>query len=124
MSSIGTALTTWEEFVQLPDEENGMHYELHDGEVVIAPPAKPFHSYMQSLLTEWFNKAARGRGRTMSELPYRPAANLQYWYADVGYMSNDEWKAMRTDKYLVFSPQLIVEILSPSNRPTKTKRQV
>jgi Uma2 family endonuclease len=123
MSTTGTALTTWEEFVQIPDEEEGMHYELHDGEVVVVPPPKPFHTYLQSFLTDWFNRAARGRGLAMSELPYRPAANLQYWYADVGYMSHELWKAMRSDEYLVFTPELIVEVLSPSNRPAKTERQ-
>ena len=40
MSGVGSALTTWEEFVQLPDEAEGMHYELHDGEVVIVPPRR------------------------------------------------------------------------------------
>ena len=40
MSKIGTALTTWEEFLELPDsDENGeLRYELHDGEVVLVPP--------------------------------------------------------------------------------------
>lgn len=123
MSTAGTALTTWEEFVELPDEAEGMHYELHDGEVVLVPPAKPFHSYLQSFLTDWFNKAARGEGLAMSELPYRPAANLQYWYADVAYMSNEQWKRMQSDEYVVFTPELIVEVLSPSNRAAKIKQQ-
>ena len=46
--TVGTALTTWEEFVQLPDEEwdneNGTHLELHDGEVVVVAPPKRYTS--------------------------------------------------------------------------------
>jgi Uma2 family endonuclease len=38
-------------------------------------------------------------------------------------MSSDKWKAMRSDEYLVYTPDLIIEVLSPSNRPAKTKRQ-
>lgn len=32
MSTVPTALTTWEDFLQLPDAEDASHYELHDGE--------------------------------------------------------------------------------------------
>jgi hypothetical protein len=80
MSNVGNvdaALTTWEEFLQLPDTENGTHYELHDGEVVAVPPPKPNHIFIQSVLVEWLTNTAQGRGRAASEFPYRPAPNLQ-----------------------------------------------
>lgn len=123
MSTIGAALTTWEEFVRLPDEEEGMHYELHDGEVVLVPPPKPLHVLVQILMERWLNRAARGRGTATREFPYRPAANLQYWIADVAYLPNEDLEAMRTDEYYVYSPPLITEVLSPSNKTLKTKRQ-
>ena len=123
MSTVGTALTTWEEFLQLPDEEGGTHYELHDGEVVVAPAPKPIHVYIQSLLVEWLTTDAQGRGRAHAEFPYRPATNLQFWYADVAYLPNDGWQAMRTDEYPVYAPPLVIEVLSPSNRAEKIQRQ-
>src|SRR6202011_1205199 len=109
MSTVSTTLTTWEEFVRLPDEEEGMRHELHDGEVVIVPPPKPIHVLIQILMEKWLNKAARGRGTATRELAYRPAANLQYWVADVAYFPNEDLKAMRTDEYYVYSPPLIIE---------------
>lgn len=124
MSTVEAALTTWEEFVKLEDEEeSGTHLELHDGEVVVVPPAKPFHKYLQNLLVHWLTVAANGRGRGTEEFAYRPAANLQYWVADVAYLPNEDWEAMRTDEYVVYSPPLIVEVLSPSNRRSKIDRQ-
>ena len=63
MSTVGAALTTWEEFLQLADLEDGSHYELHDGEVVVVPRPRPIHIYIQSLLVEWLTTAAQGRGR-------------------------------------------------------------
>jgi len=123
MATISTALTTWEEFVQLPDPEDGSRYELHDGEVVVVPPAKPIHTYIQVLLVKWFTTAARDHGYAAQEFPYRPVPNLQFWYADFAYLPNEDLDRMRTTEYLVFAPPLIVEILSPSNRPKKIQQQ-
>ena len=123
MSTVATSLTTWEEFVELPDPEDAVHYELHDGEVVVVPTPKPIHVYIQHLLTGLLTTAAQGRGSAAQEFPYRPAANLQYWYADVAYLSNEDWRAMRTTEYFVYAPPLVIEVLSPSNRPEKIRRQ-
>jgi Uma2 family endonuclease len=123
MSTVGAALITWEEFLQLPDPEDGTRSELHDGELVVVPPPKPIHVYIQSLLVEWLTAAAQGRGRAAQEFPYRPATNLQFWYADVAYLPNDDWLAMRTDEYTVYAPPLVIEVLSPSNRAAKIQRQ-
>ena len=123
MSTVGAALTTWEEFLQLPDHEDGTHSELHDGELVVVPPPKPIHIYIQRLLVEWLTAAAQGLGHAHAEFPYRPATNLQFWYADVAYLPNDDWQAMRTDEYPVYAPPLVIEVLSPSNRAAKIQRQ-
>jgi Uma2 family endonuclease len=124
MTTAGAALTTWEEFVQLEDEEeNGTHLELHDGEVVVVAPPKPGHVFRQTILQEWLTGAAKGQGKVITEFPYRPAANLQFWKADVAYLPIQDWQAMDTDEYLVYSPPLIIEVLSPSNRRSKVERQ-
>ena len=49
MSSLATRLVTWEEFVELPERtETGGHYELHDGEVVLAPLSADRHTALQA----------------------------------------------------------------------------
>ncbi len=123
MSTLTTALTTWEEFVELPDPEDGSRYELHDGEVVVVPPPKPRHVLIQHRLDRWLTEHARGQGEADKEFPYRPTANMQYWQADVAYIPNEDWRAMSTDQYIVFAPPLVIEVLSPSNRPEKIRRQ-
>lgn len=112
---------TWDEFVHIADAEGAEHYELHDGEFVVMPPARPYHSFIQGILSQWL--ATVGQGFAMSELPYRPAKNLQFWYADVGYVSKEFSLKMQTDEYLIFSPLLIIEVLSASNRVKKIERQ-
>jgi Uma2 family endonuclease len=123
MSTLHTALTTWEEFLRLPDAEDVVHYELHDGEVVAVPPAKPLHIFIQNFLAHWLTAAAAGQGSAAQEFPYRPASNLQFWYADVAYLPDEDWKAMRAQEYPVYAPPLVIEVLSPSNQPAKIQRQ-
>ena len=124
MSTVATSLTSWEEFLSLPDAAAGAHYELHDGAVVVVPPPRPIHFYMQSLLVQWLTNAAQGQGRAAQEFPYRPARNLQFWHADVAYIPNEHWEAMRTNEYPVYSPPLIIEVLSPSNKEEIIHRQL
>lgn len=123
MRTVETALTSWEEFLFLSDAGNGSHYELHDGEVVIVPPPRPIHVYIQSLLVQWLTDAAPGQGRAAQEFPYRPAKNLQFWYADVAYVPHADWLAMRANEYPVYAPLLVIEVLSPSNKPETVHRQ-
>jgi Uma2 family endonuclease len=122
-TTLTTCLTTWDGFLQLPDGPEGTHCELHDGEVVVMPPPRPVHVYVQGLLVEWLTAAARGLGRAAMEFPYRPALNLQFWYADVAYLPNEDWLAMRGQDYPVYAPPLVIEVLSPSNKPEKIRRQ-
>jgi Uma2 family endonuclease len=126
MSTASATLTTWEEFLLLPDEEEydkGNHLELHDGEVVVVPPPRSIHQYAQNWLAAWFTDAAKGRGWAAVDLFYRPAANLQFWRADVAYLPKEDWQALRRDDYIVYSPPLIIEVLSPSNRRAKIDHQ-
>jgi hypothetical protein len=54
--STTAVLTTWQEFLQLPDEEElekGNHFELHDGEIVLVAPPRAVHTYKQGWLAKW-----------------------------------------------------------------------
>jgi Uma2 family endonuclease len=122
-AGIGTLLTTWDEFLQIPDPPEPDHYELHDGEIVLVAPPKAIHFFIQTWLNHWLMAAAAGRGRSAQEFPYRPAANLQFWKADVAYATEADWSRLRSSDYPLFSPPLVIEVLSPSNRPKKIERQ-
>lgn len=123
MSTVATTLTSWEEFLLLPDGPNGQRYELRDGEVTAVPAPSPVHVYVQIMLVKVLNDIANGQGRAAQELPYRPAKNLQFWYADVAYVPNDDLRAMRAKQYPVYAPPLIAEIRSPSNKPEEINRK-
>jgi Uma2 family endonuclease len=124
MSSRAHSLVTWPEFLQLPERpETGKRHELHDGEVVLVPPARPLHIKLQKRIEHLLESLAGARGVVTIEFPYRPAPNLQYWFADVAYIPRADWDAMPPNDYPVYAPAIIVEVLSPSNTPAKINRQ-
>lgn len=124
MSTLAQSLITWEDFVRLPERpEAAKRYELHDGEVVLVPPARPLHIKLQKRIESLLEDLAAERGVVTTEFPYRPVPNLQFWFADVAYIPQADWDALPDDEYPIYAPPLIVEVLSPSNTPAKVNRQ-
>lgn len=124
MSSLTSPITSWAEFLRLPERpETGIRYELHDGEVVIVPPPRPWHLKLQKRIERLLQKLAGDKGTVTTEWPYRPAPNLQYWVADVAYIPSADWDSLPREEWPVYAPPLIVEVLSPSNTLVKVNRQ-
>jgi Uma2 family endonuclease len=124
MSSLAHKLASWSEFQELPERpENGMRYELHDGQVIVVPPPRPVHRKVQKRIERLLEAGASRLGVVETESPYRPAPNLQYWVADIAFIDQADWDAMPPNDFPVYAPVLIVEVLSPSNTPAKNNRQ-
>lgn len=52
--------------------------------------------------------------------PYRPAVNYQYWTADLIVVPRDVVFSMKDlDQWSIYSPPLIIEVLSSSDRKKK-----
>jgi Uma2 family endonuclease len=62
--------------------------------------------------------AAGNAGVVDKEMPYRPLPEYQGWCADVAYMPKERWD--KIERYLMGAPDLVVEILSPSNTAAET----
>lgn len=112
--SVTTELVTVEEFLKLPDPKEG-HLELHHGEVVLMPPPKWVHQKLQATILRLLLPLLGSRGVVLTEMAFRPAAQHEVWSADVGFVSAARAAKVGKDDYLSGAPDLVVEVLSPSN---------
>jgi Uma2 family endonuclease len=113
-----TRLMTFEEFAQLP-EPKGFHYELHHGELVEVPFPEIRHVRAQRQLRLLLEKAAGLSGIVTTEMPYRPLLEYESWRADVVYMPRERWDGI--EDYLFGAPELVIEVLSPSNTASEMR---
>jgi Uma2 family endonuclease len=125
MSSLASRLVRWEEFLELPERTaDGEHYELQDGQVVVVPPPGGQHVALQRKIAELLRAAEEHGFKAATAFPYQPAAQYQYWVADVALAPDTVWEQMAQNKgYRVYAPPLIVEVLSRANTPEGVHRK-
>lgn len=114
MSTTSAELVTVADYLKLPEPEEG-HLELHHGEVVIVPPPKWRHQILQGRIQKRLECLLGDSGIVLSEMAFRPAPEYEMWQADVGYVRADRAAGIGEDEYLNGAPDLVVEVLSPSN---------
>jgi Uma2 family endonuclease len=107
-------LVTVAEFLRLPDPKEG-HYELHHGEVVLVPPPKWRHEETQDRIQVILKRLSDGQGRARMEMAFRPSPEFEFWRADVAFLSPERVSEVDEDGYLAGAPDIVVEVLSPSN---------
>jgi Uma2 family endonuclease len=107
-------LMTVEQYRQLPDRKDVIQ-ELHWGMVVTLSHPKWKHTKLQSRLAELLRPLARRLGRVEVEVPFRALPEYELRGADVAFVSQERWDSTPDDDNLHGSPELVIEVLSPSN---------
>jgi len=103
---------TVEEYEQIPDPPGG-RYELHHGEVAFVTYPVWEHKDLQLRLRKLLETMAEPLGFIVdTEYPYRPLPENEVWGADVACVSGPRY---RVKKWLEGSPELVIEVKSPSN---------
>ena len=110
-------LLTYEDYVLLTPPDSG-NYELHNGQIIyMASPIPPHQIVSNNLatnLTVHLRKHKLGRIFTAPmDVVFNPIDTFQ---PDIFFLSNDQLHLIG-DKKIEGAPDLIVEILSPSNNP-------
>jgi Uma2 family endonuclease len=107
-------LMTVEQYRQLPDRED-MIQELHLGVVVTLSRPKMKHAKLQLRLVELLRPKAEHLGIIAAEVTFRALPEYDLRGADIAYVSRQRWDGTDDDDNLHGSPELAIEVLSPSN---------
>ena len=115
MADTTTGLMTVEEYCRLPQENGEFYYELHHGELVKVCRPKPKHTKTQRRLRQLLEAVAGEAGIVEIEIPFSALPEYELRVADVAFVSKERWEQMAPDVYLQGAPELVIEVLSPSN---------
>lgn len=110
-----THLMTVAEFINLPEPRNGYKQELRAGEVVEFPPPVLKHVVVQNTVMLFLHAAKPSGSYVSMEIPFRALPEHETRAADVAWISAERWKYTNFKGYLFGAPDLVVEVLSPSN---------
>ncbi|MBV8708437.1 MAG: Uma2 family endonuclease [Acidobacteriaceae bacterium] len=120
MAALGEPLLmTVEQFQSLPERSDVLE-ELHWGCLVTLSRPKPWHIKLQVRTADLLRPLSAEAGYVITELPFRAVTQYDLRAADVAFISRERWDGAG-DKDLIGAPELVVEILSPSN--TKSQLQ-
>ena len=104
---------TVEEYERIPDPPGG-RYELHHGELVFVTYPVHQHKALQRRLRKLLEPMAEPRGFIVdTEYPYRPLTENEVWGDDVACVKDE--RDLAESKWLIGSPELVIEVKSPSN---------
>jgi Uma2 family endonuclease len=115
---------TVEEFRRLPKDSGPVYHELRHGEPVAVTRPKLKHSLVQRNLRELLMTLAESGSYVDTELAYRPLPEYELWVADVAYVSAERFRQADPDDNIRGAPELVVEVLSPSNTAAEINEKV
>ncbi|HEX4276624.1 MAG TPA: Uma2 family endonuclease [Bryobacteraceae bacterium] len=119
------ATMTAEEFDALPEEE-GRKWELLDGELIEVSSATPKHNRIVGRLFKLLDTFAESRrlGAALLETDLAVRANTRL-RPDMGFFSAETWETVDLDLVpVVQTPDIAVEVISPSETATTINRKV
>lgn len=116
---------TWQAFEQLP-EGDGCHREVVEGDLIVLPPPKSKHSE----IARRANRALaafedKGVARVYMEAGYRLSDDPPTWIQpDVSVLGIERARATGSDDYFAGSPELAIEVVSPSETARDLNRKI
>ena len=106
---------TVEEFRLLPDPTEGSRYELRAGKLASKPVPKNRYIYLQIRIRKLLEPEAGERAVVSTNWPFRATPEHEFRYADVALVNRMRFDRDNLDDNLHGAPELVVEVVSPSN---------
>jgi len=112
------SLLTVEEYYRLPNRD-GVIVELHLGSLVELPRPEPWHIDLQDRIAARLKERSGPNWKVQVQMPFRAVPEYDLRAVDVGVVSTERWEAAG-EGHLFGSPEIVIEILPPSNRRKET----
>ena len=110
-----TRLMTIEEFCSLPEDDGPVYHELRHGELVAVTRAKFKRQMIQSRLRRLLEPLAPPAALVECAVAFRALPQYELRVADVAYLAPERCAKVDPEDYIQGAPDLVVEVLSPSN---------
>jgi Uma2 family endonuclease len=120
-----TAATTLEELARMP--EDGLRHEIDAGELIVMTRPNSRHGILQAnlirILGDYVHR--NGLGRIMTESGFILGRHPEILRGpDVAFVSKDRLKDIPDDGWAELGPDLVVEVVSPSETARQVDRKV
>jgi Uma2 family endonuclease len=115
MAATTSHLMTVEEFRKLPENSGPVYHELRHGELVSVTRPKYKHYRIQLRIRDLLRPLAPPGGLVDIEFAFRALPEHELRVADVAYISAEREQTIDADDNLHGAPDLVIEVLSPSN---------
>jgi len=122
MGATTTKLMTFAEFEKLPDAVCRRH-ELRHGELVEVADPKFRHSIRQRRMVQLITAVCPPDAFVTTELGFRAIPEYEYRRANVAYISPERFAAARSADYFPGAPDMVIEVLSPSNTKAEMRER-
>ncbi len=109
---------TVEEFNQLPEDNGPVYHELRHGELVAVARPTIKHHVIQARLRDYFKAIAQPGSFVEYEVAFRALPEYEMRVAGVAWISSERWATVDPDDNFRGAPDLVIEVLSPSNSAT------
>jgi Uma2 family endonuclease len=90
--------------------------------LVEVPPPIFKHRVIQDHVVELLKPLA-GNGYVNLEIPFRALPEFEFRIADVAYVTRKRWDGIDGEDNLRGAPEMVIEILSPSNTKTEMRER-
>jgi Uma2 family endonuclease len=120
MPSAPAVPITIEEFNKL-DLPDNRQWELHNGEIVELSFPDLIHKELQQRIADLFRQAFPN-AHVLTEYPFQVETTYDERSADVGVTTKERRLASVGKHSLAGAPEIVVEVLSPSNSVSKLKQ--
>jgi Uma2 family endonuclease len=118
-------LLTLEQFFELPESDQGVTYELDEGELIVMPPSPAKHERIKNRIARILNRLLNDKGLGEVHVESGFVLDAESWRRpDVAFIRSERLRQIDNEKPFQGSPDLAIEVYSPPQSRGQLARKV